>query len=273
MEDTQIVRRRIVRRRGASNGNAANGTDGNTGSNARTNSTSTVGGGNGDNVIGASSDGATDNGSNSDNRGNENSGMRGAVGSEDERTGGNRNGRSGDDDDGTIQFEQPAANGGNTGAGNRGSAARGNAEGKPKRVYRKRQKTQDAVSLKQDEEDICNILIAVGDGAANATGYDGFKIYQEEASSFARPAARILQRHGALAETIRSVADPLALIIAGASIAAPRIAGYSMFRKMQNFAPADINAEATEGSSGIPNVGNVVNFKDVEFARRFQDNG
>jgi len=269
MEEKQNVRRRIVRRR--NNGGATGtGNDGTTSSNPGADNANTIGSRNGDNVIRVASDGESTSGQ--DNRDSESDSREiGISGSESER---NRNiGGSGsnerNDDDG-IQF---ATDFGGPGSRNsRSTSARGTGEGKPKRIYRKRQKSQDAVLLKQDEEDLVNIVVAVGDGLSNATGFEGFQISQPEAGTIARPAARILQRHGALAETVRSVADPLALIIASATVFGPRIAGYRMFKQMYgnvqpppqenpaNEATGDSNAE------GFRNNGKVVNLKDVTFA-------
>lgn len=273
-EVNQIVRRRIVRRRSNSGSETdGNGSDGRNNGDGGANSTSTIGGGNRDNIASDASNG-NENLRQRDESSNTSSGENGESRNEDERIGSDRSGRSDNasDDDG-IQFREFGT--GNARSSNSGSAnGRNNGEGKPKRVYRKRQKAQDAVLIAQDEEDICNIVIAIGDGSANATGYDGFKIYREEAETIARPAARILQRHGAVAETIRTIADPLSLIIACASVAGPRIAGYKMFMQYNGngVQPPQPNARTngSENASGETNAtnGKVISFTDVNYTTR-----
>lgn len=224
-------RRIIIRRRGSGSESGSTGTN-----------TGTVGNGNG-NVIG------TDNASTNSGRNGEHTisdtnptdepsgddrveseGMYSAPGTESERTGSNGSGGNGERDEQFLSFGSSDGTDPDSG---RSTTSRGNGtQGKPKRTYRKRQTSKGSLSLEQDTEDVKNIVIALGDAGSNATGYDGFTISEPEALSIAKPAARILQRHGAVAETIRTVADPLSLIIATASVFGPRLAGYKMYKTL-----------------------------------------
>lgn len=219
------VRRIAVRKRRSRNTANGNGNDGNA-NGINTDSTGAVSGRNvfrlgsdnsttdaSDNASGITANGTTD--------GSRESGPVNDSGSD------GSNGRNDNDGSGTGTADAIGSDADNSRS----------ADGQPRKLRRGRKpgsknKSSQTSLVLEDVEDISNIVVAIGDAAKVATGFDGFEIPKEEAETFAKPAARILARHGALAETIRTVADPFALIIAGASIAGPRIAAYNMYRKM-----------------------------------------
>lgn len=226
-EETKNVRRIIIRRNGTSGATGTGtGTDASDGIDG--NSTSTIGSRNVNDSIGNSSDG---NAHSRDDR-KQSEGMHNASGSEVD--GVRSDGSSARTDDDALDFGGFASDSNN----DRGTASGGT---KPKRTYRKRQSAKASLALDGDTEDVKNIVVAIGDAGANATGFEGFKVHEVEALTIAKPAARILQRHGAVAETIRTVADPLSLIIATATVFGPRIVAYKAMKDagMLNQTPAE----------------------------------
>lgn len=227
-EDVNGGKRRIIvrRRSNGEGGTTGTGSNGNASSNSGTSGTSTVSGGNGNgterNTI------VTDESTGNDRI--ESEGMYSTTGSQSERTGSNgSSGTNGESDESGEQFLSFGI--GTDSDSSRSPGPGRGAPGKPRKT-RGRKASKGSVFLEQDTEDVKNIVVAVGDAASNATGFDGFKVHDVEALTIARPAARILQRHGAVAETIRTVADPLSLIIATATVFGPRIAAYKALKDM-----------------------------------------
>ena len=220
-EETHGKRRIIVRRRSNGESGSATGTyDGTTGSHAGASATGTIGSRNSDSFERNTE--PTDESADDDR--SESEGMYSPARSESQRIGSDRSGRTETDDGYTLNF-------GTTDTDNSGRSGSGRTEGTPRRTRRKRQTAKGALLVEQDQEDVKNIVIAIGDAGANATGFEGLQITEPEALTIAKPAARILQRHGAVAETIRTIADPLALIIATATVFGPRLAAYKMYRE------------------------------------------
>lgn len=125
---------------------------------------------------------------------------------EDRKTGANRRG--------TSRRNERAVESGNTGkkTGRKGAKA-----------------AQDALGVEEDRGDIRALVVGIFDSAANLTHFDGFACSESEADTIARPASRIMNRHG-FGEAVRRVSDPIALLLATITVAGPRIAAYKLYQ-------------------------------------------
>lgn len=83
-------------------------------------------------------------------------------------------------------------------------------------------KTKRAI-LEEDQGDLKELVGQAYASVAAVTGYDGWKLSEDEANAIARPASRILARHKSLDKAVRTFVDPVAL---GAAVVVPTMVRY-----------------------------------------------
>ena len=101
------------------------------------------------------------------------------------------------------------------------------------------------MDLAEDETDLVEFIVGGSGSLAIATRWPGWVIPADEAQNIARPLSRIIARHAAIAESVRIVADPIALIVACIAIVLPRIIGYRA-------AVAAAQKQQPPGDAGVP---------------------
>jgi hypothetical protein len=92
------------------------------------------------------------------------------------------------------------------------------------------------------------LLTATFGALASLTRWPDWAITEPEARSIAEPAARIIARHAHVAAVVKTVADPIALIVAAAAVTVPRVIGYRL-------AYAAALAEARAAQAQAPQAG------------------
>jgi hypothetical protein len=77
--------------------------------------------------------------------------------------------------------------------------------------------------LEEDQGDLKELVGQAYASVAAVTGWDGWKLSEDEAGAISRPASRILSRHKNLDKAVRTFVDPLAL---GAAVIVPTMVRY-----------------------------------------------